>query len=99
MLKSYDPRRVQVIIGVKRIKGFMSGESISDEPMADGASSIAGMDGDVARALNTDPRRTLTLNLLMSSDSNDYLTGLDAIDKSSGGNGAFPVLLQDNNGT
>jgi hypothetical protein len=98
MLKSYSPKRVQVIIGAKRIKGFMTGESISAEPMADGSSSVAGMDGDVGRAMNTDPRWTITLNLMQGSDSNSYLSTLYAADKASDGNGVVPFLLQDNNG-
>lgn len=97
-LKSYDPRRVQVIVGVKKISGFMPGDSISDEPMSDGSSSVAGMDGEVGRALGTDPRRTLTLNLMQTSDDNTYLNGLYELDRATNGDGAFPVLIQDNNG-
>lgn len=98
MLKSYDPRRVQLIVGAKRIKGFMSGESISGEPMSDGSTSVAGMDGDVARAMNTDPRWAFQVNLMMSSDSNAYLSTIYQADKASNGNGVVPFLLQDNNG-
>lgn len=99
MLKSYDPRRVQLIVGVAKITGYMSGTSISAEPMGDGSTSVAGMDGDVARAMNTDPRWSINVNLLQSSDSNQMLSGLYAADKASSGNGVVPVMLQDNNGT
>ena len=99
MLKSYDPRRVQLIVGVAKITGYMSGTGISAEPMGDGSSSVAGMDGDVARAMNTDPRWAITVNLLQSSDSNQMLSGIYLADKASNGNGVVPILLQDNNGS
>lgn len=99
MLKSFDPRRVMLIVGSRRIRGFMEGESLTGEPMADGSTSVAGMDGDVARAMNTDPRWTFTANLLQSSDDNDYLSSIYQLDKATNGNGVVPFLLQDNNGT
>ena len=98
MLKSFDPRRVMLIIGSHRVTGFMSGEAITGEPMADGSTSVAGMDGDVARAMNTDPRWAFQINLLQSSDSNLVLSTLYQLDKASNGNGVVPFLLQDNNG-
>lgn len=98
MLKSFDPRRVMLIIGSHRVSGFMEGESLTGEPMADGSTSVAGMDGDVARAMNTDPRWTFTANLLQSSDSNDVLSAIYQLDKATKGNGVVPFLLQDNNG-
>jgi|FreactcultuFSWF8_1027224.scaffolds.fasta_scaffold05942_2 hypothetical protein len=99
MLKSFDPRRVMLIIGSHRVSGFMEGEPLTGEPMADGSTSVAGMDGDVARAMNTDPRWTFTANLLQSSDSNDVLSAIYQLDKATNGNGVVPFLLQDNNGT
>lgn len=98
MLRSYDPRRVFAIIGTHRITGLMRGESITGEPMADGSTSEAGMDGDVARAMNTDPRWTFTFNLMQSSPSNRVLSDLYTLDKASSGNGVLPFMLEDKNG-
>lgn len=98
MLKSFDPRRVMLIVGTHRVSGFMTGEAITGEPMADGSSSTAGMDGDVARAMNTDPRWSFTINLLQSSDSNQKFSELYLLDKATNGNGVVPFMLQDNNG-
>lgn len=98
MLKSFDPRRVMLIIGSHRVKGFMPGESISGEPMSDGSTSVAGMDGDVARAMGTDPRWAFQINLMQSADSNRVLNGFYLLDKATNGNGVVPFMLQDNNG-
>lgn len=98
MLRSYDPRRVIFIVGTHRVKGFMQGESLTADSMADGSSSVAGMDGDVARAMNTDPRWTFTANLMQSSESNDALNAIYQLDKATNGNGVVPFMLQDNNG-
>jgi len=98
MLRSYDPRRVVAIFGAARIRGFMPGQSISAEPMTDGSSSVSGMDGDVARALNTDERWTITLNLMMTSPSNTILSAAYQLDKASNGDGVVPFLLEDLNG-
>lgn len=98
MLRSYDPRRVVAIFGAARIRGYMPGQAISAEPMTDGSSSVSGMDGDVARALNTDERWTITLNLMMTSPSNTILSAAYHLDKASNGDGVVPFLLEDLNG-
>lgn len=98
MLRSYDPRRVVLIFGAARLRGFMPGQSISGEPMSDGSSSLSGMDGEVARALNTDERWTFTVNLMQTSASNTILSAAYQLDKATNGDGVVPFLLEDLNG-
>lgn len=93
-VKTYSADQVTVLIGVHIASGFADGTFIQIEENGDGVTSVAGADGEVARAMSTDPRKKLTLTLLQTSDTNDVLSGLYAADKVSK-NATFPVTVKD----
>ena len=57
-------------------------------------SSTAGADGEVARAMGTDPRKSVKITLLQTSDSNDVLAAAYAADKISK-NATFAIAVKD----
>lgn len=93
-VKTYSPDKVNVVIGTHIVTGYADGTFIDIEEQSDGVNSVAGADGEVARAMSTDPRKTVTLTVLQTSDTNDVLTALYTADKISK-NGTFPVMVQD----
>ena len=93
-LATYSADKVTVVIGPHIVTGYADGTFINIEEMTDGVASVAGADGEVARAMSTDPRKTVTLTVLQTSSTNDVLTGLYAADQISK-NATFPVAIKD----
>lgn len=91
---TYQPDKVTVLIGPAIISGFADGTFIDIEETGDGITSVAGADGEVARAKSTDPRKTVTLTLLQTSSSNDVLSALYTADRISG-NATFSIAVTD----
>lgn len=56
-LATYAPDEVSIVIGAVIVSGFADGTFIDIEEMSDGVSSVAGADGEVARATSADPRK------------------------------------------
>ena len=80
-LATYSADKVTVVIGPHIVTGYADGTFINIEEMSDGAVSVAGADGEVARAMSTDPRKTVTLTVLQTSSTNE--------------NATFPVAIKD----
>lgn len=98
-LKTYSPDRIKVIVGAASLTGYADGTFVNIEPLGDGTTSVAGADGEVARAMSLDRRHTITLTLLQTSSSNDVLAAMRLVDEVSGGGGAFPISITDLRGT
>lgn len=93
-LATYAPDKVSIVVGVAIAKGFADGTFINIEEISDGVASVAGADGEVARAMSADPRKKITLTLLQTSETNDVLSALYAADKISK-NATFPFAMAD----
>lgn len=95
---TYDPRRVEIIYGTKRLTGMADDDMVTIEPLGDGAVQYVGADGEVARSM--DPNRTykITVNLASTSKSNDYLSKVYNLDRKTG-NGILPLMVKDLSGT
>ena len=91
---TYDPRRVEIIYGTKRLTGMADDDMVTIEPLGDGAVQYVGADGEVARSM--DPNRTykITVNLASTSKSNDYLSKVYNLDRKTG-NGILPLMVKD----
>lgn len=98
-LKTYDAKRINIIIGSHIVKGYAEDTFISIEPDGDGTQAQAGADGEVARSLSNNPLHTVTLTLQQTSDTNDYLSDLLKRDRASGGGGVVPLQIIDLRGT
>jgi hypothetical protein len=98
MAKNYDPKKVIVVFGGVPIGGYADGDFIEVAPNdADGFKKQVGADGEVARAQSADNTHNVTLTLMQSSMSNQYLSGIRTMDKMTG-KGCLPLAITDVNG-
>lgn len=98
-LHTYSPKLFVLTYGADTISGFADGTWLQIEEMGDGTVSESGADGDVARAMSTDERVSVTMTLQQTSASNDALTWYYQSDKDTGGNFPQPFMVKDLRGT
>ena len=97
-VKSYNPAEVSVIISGRIMDGFADGTFVSCGRNNDSWALTVGADGEGTRAKSNDRSGRLTLTLLQSSDSNEFLSELDLADELSG-TSTFPILVKDASGS
>lgn len=93
-VKTYSADQVTILVGPHIVTGFADGTFVRIEENGDGVTSVAGADGEVARSMSTDPRKKVTLTILQTSETNTYLSGLYALDKTTK-NATFPLTVKD----
>lgn len=93
--RTYNPDRVAVIVGPAEIKGFVDGTFVAISEIGDGVTSQSGADGEVARAISSDRRHSITITLQQTSESNDILSGLYAADRKTCGGAMVPIMVKD----
>lgn len=98
MAKTYNPKRFIVAFGGVPLTGMADGTFITIEQRADQFALVVGADGEGARSASADQSATITLTLLQTSASNDYLSTMLRIDRLSNA-GAAVFSVQDLNGT
>lgn len=96
--KTYNPKKVSVIVGGQIISGFTDGNFIKAARNSDMWNMKVGVDGIGTRSKTNDKSGKITITLHQSSPSNDYLSTLAATDEASD-TGAVPVLIRDANGS
>jgi hypothetical protein len=92
-----DPKDVSVVVGGNIIEGFAN-DKIKVTRVSNQSEDEVGSDGDVARRLTNDRRGEITITLLQTSRSNDFLSLLARADEAFGA-GQVPVIIKDNRGT
>lgn len=92
-VKTYAPEDISLIVGVKQIRGFDL-ESMIKIEIPDSFTKVVSADGDVTRIHSSDKTSKITINLLQSSDANDYFSGLVLADQATK-SGIVPVLIKD----
>ena len=97
-MKTYDPKKIIIIFGVRRLTGMSEDSIVSIKPNGEGLQTYVGADGDVARSLDPDATYEVTVSLNTSSASNDYLSNMYNYDRETG-NGIAPLLIKDLAGT
>lgn len=98
-LKTYDPKKVTVVMGPYIITGYAEETFINIVTNGDGTTAIVGCDQEIVRTINPDSiLKTITLTLLQSSSSNDDLTLLKNMDDQSGA-GIVPLAIKDLTGS
>ena len=95
---TYDPKQFLVIMGGVPINGFADGTFISIERDEDTFTKTVGADGCVTRSKTNNKAATVTITLLQTSPSNDYLSGLHKLDEEAN-LGVVDILVKDLNGT
>lgn len=97
-LKTYDPKKVNVIYGPVIMSGFAEGTFINVETQGEGTTAIVGCDQEIVRSMGVDGiLKLVTVTLLQSSDSNDKLSLLHDADIISQ-KGLLPLAIKDLSG-
>jgi len=96
---TYDPEQVICIVGGVILSGFSDGDSIIARRSEDVFSKRVGIDGGVARARNANKSGEFEFKFLQTSDANDQLSSLLAIDNLvNDGLAVFPISVVDGSG-
>jgi len=74
-LSTYDPEKVDVIIGGAIMSGFADGTFVSIERDEDTFTKVTGADGRTSRAKSANKSGRVTLTLQQTSLSNNVLSG------------------------
>ena len=80
-VKTYDPREVIVTFGGIPLTGFADGTFITVSRASERFTKAVGADGEVARSRNNDNTHEVTLTLIQTSPSNNYLSIIARVDK------------------
>lgn len=97
MAKTYNPKRVQLAIGPHIVTGFADGTFIQVDRNADQFQVVVGADGEAARAASADKSGTVTVTLMQTSASNDFLSAALNTDELTNLN-TMPLLMKDISG-
>jgi hypothetical protein len=96
MVMTYDPKKVIITLGGVPIVGYADGSFVNVEGNAETWTKKVGADGEVNRALSNDNTHTITITLLQTSLSNQYLKNVYKADKATG-LGMLPLGFTDLN--
>ena len=97
MAKTYNPKKVAVVVGGFIMSGFADGEFVTVTFDEDQFDLKVGTDGEGTRTKMNNFAAVVKINLMQSSDSNAILQGFWTQDRLTDG-GVFPVLIKDNSG-
>ncbi len=97
-MKTYDPKKVMVVFGVRQITGFAEDSMITVSPHGDGAQVYVGCDSEVARSVDPDATYEVKMHLAQTSNCNEYLSTIYNRDRKEG-DGVLPLLIKDLAGT
>ena len=98
-MHTYNAAKVTVVFSGYPISGFADGTFVNITTINDVITTQVGADGEVARAINTDRRCTVTITLQQTSQSNDFLSTFFNVDILTCGGRTGPILIQDLCGT
>lgn len=96
-MRTYSPKKVQVIIGNHITTGYAKGSFVVVEKKEDDFTVEVGSDGEGARTQSADESGSVTVTLMQTSASNDVFSGLRDADKASGA-AVFPLMIKDGSG-
>jgi hypothetical protein len=98
MAKTYDFKKVAVLVSFVPLVGFIDGDAVTVEMNDDDWELIVGADGEPTRSKKNNKSGRITVRLQASSLSNDYLDGLRKLDDLTG-LGQIPIMIKDLFGT
>ena len=97
-VRTYDPQQVVITVDGTAIGGYADGTFISIEREEESFSKVVGADGAAARSKATNRSARITLTLMQTSPSNEFLSMLLARDERNN-SGVFAVIVKDNSGS
>ena len=95
MYVTYDPKKIMISLGAHVVTGYGEGTFVSIEPKGEGVTSKTGCDGETVRSLDPNESMTISLTLLQNSPTIGWCQDRYDMDKATGGEGMFPILIQD----
>ena len=96
-VRTYDPQQVVITVDGTAIGGYADGTFISIEREEESFSKVVGADGAAARSKATNRSARITLTLMQTSPSNEFLSMLLARDERNN-SGVFAVIVKDKDG-
>ena len=97
-IKTYDAAKVQVTWAGLILTGFAPDTFLSVERNVEGFTLQKGASGEGARSKSNDKSGKVTLTLLATSQSNDFLMAIAAADELTGA-GVVPLFIKEQDGT
>lgn len=97
-VKTYDPKKVAILVGGVPITGFAKGTFVKVTRDEDTFTKYVGADNTTTRGKTNNTGGMIEITLAQSSPSNDVLSALHIADELSN-SGVVPVLVKDTNGT
>lgn len=86
---TYDPQKVQIILGAAPVTGFADGTFVTVEQEGDDFTTKVGADAEVTRTRNAPRNATMLLTLMATSTFNAVLSALRE------SQAVFPILVKD----
>lgn len=102
-MADYNSKNVDVIITARSTglsiiaSGFVSGSRVAISKSEDSVGMVIGSDGEWAFEHSNDESGTITLSLMQTSATNDFLSIQHSLQRLQGG-GMLEVMVKDNNG-
>ena len=81
MATTFSPKKVIVTFGGRILTGFADGSFVTAERESDAFTKVVGADGEAARVASANRSGKVTVTLMQTSDSNDYLSQIAAADE------------------
>lgn len=98
-VKDYDPKKVSINLGGHIAQGFADGTFVSVSRNNQSFTLVSGASGETARSKSNDKSGTIELTLMMTSATNDYLSGKLLADEGPLNAGKFAFGIIDANGS
>ena len=97
-VNTYDAGQVAVIVGTRAANGLAEGSFVKVRRDVEAFIKKAGADGEITRSKTNNKGGQIEITLDASSDFNDYLSELAALDEATG-NGIVSSSVVDRSGT
>lgn len=97
-VRTYNPGKVQVIVGGAILTGFASGTFVKVSRSEDEFKGYAGTTGEQSRAAVLDKSGMCEVTLASTSPDNALLEAITAADRVTGG-APIPIMVRDRSGT
>lgn len=97
-MKTYDPKQVQIIVGGIPLSGFADGSFVTVARAEDAWTMTVGADGEGTRSKSNNKSGQITVVLMQSSQSNQYLSNLILADEINNA-GLVPTMVKDGSGS
>lgn len=97
-LTQYSPDQITIAIGAIRVDGFADGTFVALEQETPTFSKVTGADGKTTRVKSLNRSGQVTITLMQTSLSNDFLSALHIVDRDTPGGATVPMFIRDRGG-